>query len=110
MGVVTESNVQAALTYLADDPHPVAVAVKLVSDAENECDATFARVYLAASGGAEIRKQIAADHPDVKAAKTALAVAKHELQRHRSRVHAADSLLEIFRTENANARAAERIR
>jgi|ERR1041385_8861967 poly(3-hydroxybutyrate) depolymerase len=110
MGVVTESNVQAALTYLADDPHPVARAVKMVADAENECDATFARVYLSASGGAELRKQIAADHPDVKAAKAALSGAKEELQRHRSRVHAADSLLEIFRTENANARAAERIR
>ena len=110
MGVVTESNVQAALTYLADNPHPLAIAIKAVGDAENKCDEEFARVYLSASGAADTRKQIAASDPDVKAAKSALSAAKGELQRHRSRVNAAEKLLDIWRTENANERAAERVR
>lgn len=110
MGVVTENNVQAALTYLSEDPHPLAEAIHNAGKAENKCDEEFARVYLSASGAADTRKQIAANDPDIKAAKAALAAAKGDLQRHRSRVNAAEKLLDIWRTENANERAAERIR
>lgn len=108
--IVSDSNVQAALTYLADNPHPLAVAVKAVTDAENRAREAFARIYLSASGAADTRKQFAASSPEYCQAKDAEAEAIFERECHRSRIKAAEMLLEIWRTENANARAAERVR
>jgi hypothetical protein len=108
--IVSDDNVRTALVYLADDPHPLALAIKAVTDAENDSREVFARFYLSASGAAETRKQIATSSPDYIAAKAAEAEAIFDRERHRSRKGAAEMLLEIWRTENANARAAERIR
>ncbi len=108
--IVTEGNVHDALVYLSEDPHPLSVAIKEVVYAENGTREAFAREFLHADGGAEIRKQHATISAVCIEAKKAEAEAIFSRERHRSRVKAAEMILEIWRTENANARAAERIR
>jgi hypothetical protein len=110
MPIVSDRNVSDALAYLAGYPHPVALARKDLTDAENESERIWAVVYGEKEGS--IRdKEAAADRDErVVAAKKEIAVAQCEYEAHRARIRAADMLLEIYRTENANARAAERIR
>lgn len=107
---VSERNVSDALAYLADNPHPVAYALKAKADAENASKRAYAKAFVAAQGSVDTRKQIAELDEATIAAKDNEANAVLELETHRSRIRAAEMLLEIWRTENANARAAERIR
>jgi DNA topoisomerase VI subunit B len=108
---VSEKNVSDALIYLADDPHPLAVAQFNLATAEATTKQTFARLFLDSNQSTVDAKKASAEcHPDHIAAKQVEANAILECERHKRRVRAAESLLEIFRTENANARAAERIR
>ena len=108
--IVSDKNVQTALEYLAIDPHPGALARKYLVDAENNSKAVFARLYLAADGAVAAREAIATCAPEYIEAKASEAEAVMELERHRARSKAAEMLLEVWRSENANARAAERIR
>jgi hypothetical protein len=108
---VSEKNVSDALIYLADDPHPLAIAQFNLVTAENESKQTFARLLLDSNQTTvEMKKASAECHPDHIAAKQVEAGAVLECERHKRRVKAAEALLDIYRTENANARAAERIR
>jgi septin family protein len=107
---VSEKNVSDALTYLADDPHPVAVARYKLTMAENDARLQFAVAMLDAEGSVAVKEATATCAEAVIAARQAEADAVLEYERHRSRVKAADMLLEVWRTENANARAAERVR
>lgn len=110
MAIVSDKNVSDALAYLAADPHPIALAKLDLTNAENTSRETFSRCFLAAEGSVDARKATAeiADH--YVAAKRAEAKASHEFERHKSRVKAAEMLLEIWRSEQANVRAAEKIR
>ena len=108
--IVSDRNVQTALEYLSIDPHPLALAQKDVTDAENKRKECYARAFLAAQGSVDARKAEAEIEGDVVSAKTDESEAIFELERHKARSRAANMLLEIWRTENANARAAERIR
>lgn len=110
MTIVSDRNVSDALTYLADSPHPVARALKAKTDAENAAKRAYAKAFLAADGSVDTRKQKAELDDATMIAKDNEAAAVLELETHRSRIRAADMLLEIWRTENANARAAERVR
>ena len=110
MAIVSEKNVSDALAYLAIDPHPVALARKYVTDSENKCKETFASAFLVASGSVDARRATAEINADYMAAKKEAADDILELERHRSRIRAAEMLIETWRTENANARAAERVR
>jgi hypothetical protein len=108
--IVSDNNVSSALMYLCEHPHPVALARKSLTDAENEAERIWAVVYGKQEGSIK-DKEAATDRDDcVVAAKKAIAEAQCEYEAHRARIRAADMLLEIYRTENANARAAERIR
>lgn len=108
---VSEKNVSDALHYLADDPHPLAVAQFNLAKAEANTKAAYAKAFLGSNETTVDAKKASAEvHPDHKAARETEAEAILEMERHRRRVKAAESLLEIWRTENANARAAERIR
>jgi hypothetical protein len=108
--IVSEKNVSDALAYLAQDPHPIALARKWVTDAENSAKATFARVFLEASGSVDARKQTAESDGEYLSIKEDEAEAILEHERHRARVKAAEMLIEVWRSENANVRAAERVR
>lgn len=108
--IVSEKNVSDALAYLAIDPHPLALAQKDVTDGENLCKEIFARRFLAAEGPIDARKATAEIDESYVEAKKDEAEAILQLTRHRARIKAAEMILEIWRTENANMRAAERIR
>lgn len=107
---VTEKNVGDALTYLAADPHPVAIGKFNLTVSENKTRETYAVLFLSTTGTNDARKAIVESTPAYIEAKHLEAEAVLEFERHKSRVKAAEMLLEIWRTENANARAAERIR
>lgn len=108
---VSDDNVTAALTYLAADPHPLAVARFKLTVAENKSRETFARLFLGSTATTNDAKKASAEmSAEYAEAKQAEADCVLELERHRSRTKAADMLLEIYRTEQSNIRAAERIR
>jgi hypothetical protein len=108
---VSDEHVDAALAYLADDPHPLAVAQFNLATAEATTKQTFARLFLDSNQTTvEAKKASAECHPDHIAAKQVEANALFEFQRHKSRDKSADKVLDIYRTQNATARSAERFR
>jgi hypothetical protein len=108
---VSEKNVSDALTYLADDPHPIAVARYNLTVAENKASEAYAKLFLMSGEKTnDARKADVECDPVYVEAKQAEAECVLELERHKARTKAADMLLEVWRTENANARAAERVR
>lgn len=107
---VTDRNVSDALHYLAEDPHPLAVARFNLTKAENKTRETYAALYLTTQGTVKERESLTESDPAFKATREAEADCVLAFERHRSRVKAAEMLLEVWRTENANARAAERVR
>jgi hypothetical protein len=107
---VSEKNVSDALTYLAADPHPLAEARFRLTMAENLAKETYARAFLESQGTVKERECAAETSGNVIRHRRLEADCILEFERHRSRVKAAEMLLEVWRTENANARAAERVR
>ena|SRR5690349_9186787 len=108
--IVADDTVSKALAYLADDPHPLAKARKMVVDAENTSKRIYAEQFLDAEGSVEARRAQAEIAKDYQLAKAVESDAIMELERHKSRSRAAEMIIEIWRSENANARAAERVR
>lgn len=107
---VSDKNVSDALTYLAADPHPIAEARFRLTIAENLSKETWALAFMSVAGTVRERECFADTSPNVSKSKRDEADCVLEFERHRSRVKAAEMLLEVWRTENANARAAERVR
>jgi hypothetical protein len=110
MTIVSETNVHDALAYLAIDPHPLALARKDVTDAENLAKECFAFALIDAEGSVAVREATATTDRAVMSAKARESEAILDLERHKARVKAAEMLIEVWRTENANIRAAERVR
>ncbi len=108
--IVTENNVSTALTYLSDDPHPLALARKDVADAENKSKQVYCRAFLSAEGSVAAKEATATVDPEYIAAKAEETQTILELERHKARSRAAEMLIECWRTEQSNIRAAERIR
>lgn len=108
--IVSDDNIHDALAYLAIDPHPIALAKKDLTDAENEKEKTYAEVYGGQSGS--IRDKEMATDADSRIVECRVRISEMALalERHKARVRAAEMLIEVWRSENANARAAERIR
>lgn len=109
--IVSDDTVSKALAYLADDPHPIAVARHSVTEAENNSKRIYSTKFLGSSGSsAAAREAEAVCDPLYTEAKALEAASIQEYERHRARVKAAEMIIEVWRSENANARAAERIR
>lgn len=108
--IVSERNVSDALAYLADDPHPLALARKHITDAENKSKLAYAKAYLDAQGSVDARKATAELDGEYVIARAEESEAILDLERHKARTKAAEMLIEVWRTENANIRAAERVR
>ena len=108
--IVADDTVEKALAYLAIDPHPIALARKDVMDAENMSKEKFAAAVLGAEGSVAMKEAQANTNDEFRAAKCVEADAVMEHERHRARVKAAEMIIEVWRSENANARAAERVR
>lgn len=108
--IVSEKNISDALAYLAIDPHPYALAKKYVVDAENKRKQAYASAFVDADGSVEARKAAAELDGDYHVALAEESEAILDIERHRSRSRAAEMLIEVWRSENANVRAAERVR
>lgn len=108
--IVSEKNISDALAYLAMDPHPLALARKYVVDAENQAKGVFALLFLEATGSVKERECDAMTDDGYVNAKKLEAEAILDLERHKARARAAEMLIEVWRSENANVRAAERVR
>ncbi len=108
--IVTDDNIHDALAYLAIDPHPFALARKDVVDAENKAKQIYARAFLSADGSVAAKEATAEISPEYVEAKNDEATAIQELERHKARARAAEMLIEVWRSENANARASEKVR
>lgn len=108
--IVSEDTVHKALQYLAEDPHPIALAQKDVADAENERDRIYAEVYGEQEGPVKDKEAACDRDRRVSEARARLGKAGFDLARHKARVRAAEMIIEVWRSENANIRAAERIR
>jgi DNA topoisomerase VI subunit B len=108
--MVSERNIEDALTYLAQDPHPLAVARFNLTKAENEAKQIYADCFLASNQSTvDAKKASAETNERFVSAKLKEAECVLELERHKARTKAAEMLIEIYRTESANARNAEKI-
>ena len=109
--IVTEDNVSKALSYLAHDPHPLAEARFKLTMAENKTRETYSELFLSSNQTTVDAKKASVEcHPEYKRVLEAEAEAIFDVERHKSRSGAAATLIEVWRTENANVRAAERVR
>lgn len=108
--IVSDDTVTKALAYLADYPHPIAIARKDLTDAENEKDRIYAEVYAQQTGSIRDRDMACEREPEVIEARKRIAAALLDVERHKARTNAAGMVIEVWRSENANARAAERVR
>lgn len=108
--IVSDETVSKALAYLAEDPHPLALAQKEVLFAGKAKDTVFAELYLLTSGTAKERESVVIASDKYRAALDAEIEAEGDMARHKRRTDAADKIISVWQTENANARAAERVR
>lgn len=109
--IVTDKNVSDALAYLAADPHPIALARKDLTDCENNREKIFAELFRACNDKTVREKEAFVETcPTYREARDEEAEAAMQLERHKARVRAAEMLIEVWRSENANARAAEKVR
>ena len=108
--IVSDDTVSKALQYLSIDPHPIALARKDVVDAENLTKLVYAQFYLKTSGTVKERESEVECNVEYVDAKAAESNAILDLERHKSRAKAAEMLISVWQSENANVRAAERIR
>lgn len=108
--IVSDDTVSKALAYLAEDPHPLANAEKAVLFAEKEKNEVFAELYLKTEGTVKERESSVLIDPAFKAALASEIEAQAERRRHKQRSDAADRIIAVWQTANANARAAERVR
>lgn len=108
--LVPDSACQAALDYLNEQPHPVAVARSGLVRAENLRKSTYAKEFLNAKGNNEERKASAEISPAYEAAKTNEERAVQEFRDHEQRVKKAELVIDLWRTVQSNNRAMERIR
>lgn len=107
--IVDERKVEIALDYLNADPAPVALARKEVADAENKCKRLWAQAFLDADGSVEARKAAAETDASYAAAQDEYLEAVKNLENERGKSRGAEMIIEVYRTESANTRRAERI-
>lgn len=110
MTIVSDDTVSKALQYLAEDPHPLANAQKAELFADKAQHEAFASLYLKVEGTKDERTSTVTIDPVYQAAVAAAIDAKAETARHKRRTEAAEKIISVWQTENANARAAERVR
>lgn len=108
--IVTDDQVSAALEYLAIEPHPLAAAKYDLTAAENERAVTGANLFMGVQGSVEARKAQVELDPDYRKAKAEENTAAMEVENQKVKYDRAKLVIELWRTESANVRAAERIR
>ena len=110
MGFITEQMVSDALAYLAIEPHPVAIAKGELTRCENAKRTLRSKAFLAAQGSVAERQATSDCDRDYLTACDAEAEAVQDYENMRAKINWANTTIETWRTENANQRAAERLR
>ena len=110
MGFITEQMVSDALAYLAIEPHPVAIAKGELTKAENDKKIMRAHGFLANGGSVAERQAEAECSPAYATACQNEVRATEQYEHARAKINWANTTIETWRTENANQRAAERLR
>lgn len=111
MTLVTDDMVSAALRYLAENTMATAEAKAARVMSEHSRKTERARLFLAAPDGSIAFKEAWAEaHEDYIAACRLEAEATKVDEYHRAARVKADAIIEAWRTENANIRAAEKVR
>ena len=109
--IVKDDMVSAALDYLALAPHPVAVARKVLTDAENRRKRVFAELYRGQNGGTVKDREVAVEiNQDYQVALLEESEAAKAYEDARAKIRSSEMVIEVWRSENANARSAERVR
>jgi hypothetical protein len=108
--IVEDKYVEAALEYFNAQPHPSAAAMYNVVVTETATKAAYARAFLEASGTVKERECVAELDPAYQAAKAAEAEAIFENADQRSKQKRAEKIIDVWQSEGARARHAERVR
>lgn len=108
--IVNDEMVGVALNYLNADPHPLAIAIRKLRTAEKELEIWFA-AQIRHSGGSSIKDREAevVINPTYGEFRNKIIAAQYAHENEKRRVKGAEMIIEIFRTESANIRGAERI-
>jgi hypothetical protein len=109
MAVVSEGDLSIALAYMGDEEgYPVAVFN--LRKAENAVSRLHAELFLSSNQTTVDAKKASVEiNPRYIAAKDYEAHCELELEQHRARLRKATALPDIWRTESANARNAEKV-
>ena len=108
--IIDDEKVDKALDYLGASPHPAAKARHMLRTAEIARDKLFASLFLKAEGSVKERESKATVDLQYTAACKAAIDAEMTFENEKARCKAAELIIDLFRTEQANARAMERIR
>lgn len=108
--IVKDAHVSAALDYLNAQPHPISVARYNVVMTETAANAAYAKAFLEGTGTVKERECYAELAPEYQAAKAAEADAIMHFEDQRMKQKRADAIIEVWRSEQANARMAEKVR
>jgi hypothetical protein len=109
--IITDDDVQAALDYLNQDPHPHAVASFKVADCKNKRDKVYASLWPRAKGDTvKDRECWVEGQPAYQEARHTEAEAIGELANQKAKQVWADKITDLYQTVSANTRYAERIR
>lgn len=108
--IVDDDKMGVAVEFMADDATAARIRYQ-ATKAENKSKLIYHRLFLSFNSGTVAEREARAIcSPEYQEAKEEEALALAELEALRQRRDWAETIREIWRTENANARAAERIR
>lgn len=108
--IIKENDVSVALAYLNEDPPSISLAHKDLLDAETQTKTIEGELYLQAEGTVDEKWAQVRTHPRWLLTKKAENEASALVEAHKRREKGAAFVIEVWRTENANTRAAEKFR
>lgn len=109
--IVSDESIEAALDYLAQDPHPSATALWQAIKAKLDREALFADLFAVAEGKSiDAKKCWVERQAEYQEAKQLEAGCQYEVARHKARTEWADTVTRLYQTAKADARASERVR
>lgn len=108
--IIDDEKIGAALDYLNEFPHPAARARKELRMAEIQRDRLFAKLFLEAEGNVKERESKVNIEGLYLAACQTVADFEEMVELHKARTKGAEMIIEVWRSEQANARTAERVR
>ena len=108
---ISDADMQTALEWLAQDPHPLATTKGDITRAENIAERTWAELYHTAKGDTvKDRESAVKMSPVYAAALEHLARSHMAYENAKAKNNWAKTVCDCWQTQSANARAAERIR